>query len=201
MQGKKLVYVDETNKTYRTVRTIEPVKQGDLLYETEAMALSTFDSKRGQYCDYCLKDKKDFLKCSQCNIFHYCDEKCQKNDWQQFHKEECHRFKSLIDEKYNVTNEFILNFRLYLICRQNEEFKKSVLHMKSHQELYSDEKIKEIKEASLKIVSILNDDKSQVDILSEIITKIHINFFTIEKPSYITNCAIGTGSLYFFLII
>lgn len=184
-------YLDATNSEYRTIRAKDPIKKHEKIFEAEALSLTVHDSQRAKYCNFCLKESENLMKCSQCSIFYYCSENCQKQDWLASHKYECEFFKKTSSK--NLPNELILVLRLYDFYKENENFRQTLSKMKSHEKSYSEQTLQEMKETASRIIEILKEEHSKVPLVLEIMLKVKINFFTIEIPSYITNLAIGTG--------
>ncbi|KAJ7634409.1 hypothetical protein FB45DRAFT_908830 [Roridomyces roridus] len=68
-------------------------------------------------CDSCgrressLRGKKQLLSCSGCLVSKYCSKECQKKDWGDNHKSQCHLFEAnrkLSSELLNVANHFVI---------------------------------------------------------------------------------------------
>lgn len=198
MQNPK-IFLDDSNSTYRTMRASLPIKKGELIYQTDLLTHSVWDRLKGKICDSCLNCKGNLLKCAGCSYFYYCNEECQKNDWLSFHKEECKKFQELNQQKYKISNEFVLYFRIFLFFKKNEELRKHYWKVKSHSDFYSEKKLQEFKEIADKIIDVLGESEEMKDILFNEILKIQVNFFTIERPSYITNNSIGIGIIQKFI--
>lgn len=184
-------FLDTSNSEYRTIRAKEPIKKYEKIFEAEAFSLTVHESKRNKYCNYCLNETSNLMKCGQCGIFYYCSENCQKQDWSTFHKYECEPLRK--STSIELKNELILTLRLWDIYKQNESFRESIVKMKSHEKSYSEATKLEMMKMATQIVEILKEDESKIPVILGILSKVKINFFTIEKPSYITNLAIGTG--------
>lgn len=198
MQNPK-IFLDDSNSSYRTIRASKPIKKGELLDQTDLLTHSIWDRLKGKICDSCLNVRTNLLKCAGCSCFYYCNEECQKNDWLSFHKDECKKYQELIQQNFKVNNEFVLYFRIFLFFKKNEELRKRYWNVKSHNDFYSEEKLQEFKLMADKIISVLGESEEMKEILFNEILKIQVNFFTIEKPSYITNNSIGIGmKLYYF---
>lgn len=101
-------------------------------------------SERVKTCDYCKEREKKLLKCSQCGLAYYCDQKCQRNDWKK-HKTVCkpdsaNKLPSIrnVKEKETYTEEEqkIINMGNQLIAQKdkiNEEYDKiTKLMLKYH---------------------------------------------------------------------
>ena len=183
--------LDASNPNYRTIRATQPIAKNELIFETEALALTPYQSQRTHFCGYCFQESQELYKCATCNVLYYCNPDCQKKDWQAYHKQECSGIQALYT--LDLSNELILSLRLYLFYKQNASFRDSILNMKSHEDSYSESEIAAIKESAKKIAEILKEEIDQIPTIFSIILKVKINFFTIEKPSYIMNMSVGTG--------
>ena len=183
--------LDASNPKYRTIRATQTIAKHELIFETEALALTPFKSQRSHFCGFCFLESQELYKCASCGVMYYCGPDCQKKDWQSYHKQECKGLSSLLN--HDLSNELILSLRLYLVYKHNEGFQDSILKMKSHEDSYSEAEMAVIKEMSKKIAEILHEDTAQIPTIFSIICKVRINFFTIEKPSYIMNMSVGTG--------
>lgn len=184
-------YLDTSNSDYRTIRAKEKISRFELIKETEVLSLALLESKRNKFCVNCLKESSELFKCSECSVFYYCNSECQKQDWLHFHKSECLFFRKFPSK--DLCYELILNLRLYIIYRENEVFRAKIIKMKSHESAYTEPMLVCMKDMAKRVIEILGEDPNQIPVLFEVICKIKINFFTIEKPSYITNLAIGIG--------
>ena len=183
--------LDTSNSEYRTIRAEKTILKHELIFETDALATAVFSKDRTHFCFYCLKESNSLSHCAKCSVLHYCSDECQKSDWISFHKHECAFLEKL--SNVELSNELILALRIYLIYKQNETFQSSILKMKSHEKNYSSAVMEEIHNLSKRIIEFLGNDIKEIPTLIEVISKVKINFYTIEKPSYITNLAIGTG--------
>jgi len=183
--------LDASNPKYRTIRAIQKIANHELIFETEAIALTAYVPQRANFCSFCFQESSALSKCASCSLFYYCGPECQKKDWLAYHKIECEGLKKAANIEYS--NELILSLRLYLVYKENAGFQDSILKMKSHEDIYSEAEMAEIKEMSKKISEILNEDPKEIPTIFSIICKAKINFFTIEKPSYVMNMSVGTG--------
>eukprot|EP01083_Nonionella_stella_P038553 104872_1 len=67
------------------------------------------------------KDSKRLQKCSQCKLVVYCNRKCQRKDWKQFHKYHCKNYKimgqkqpqqyKILQNYYRFIQEIVNNIR------------------------------------------------------------------------------------------
>ncbi|CAG8452767.1 14536_t:CDS:10 [Ambispora leptoticha] len=70
------------------------IDKGELILEEEPYAAVVDDNNLDKFCSGCFAKPTRLLRCSACNLLHYCSERCQRSDWKQ-HKEECKTFVRL----------------------------------------------------------------------------------------------------------
>ncbi|CAG8488228.1 4314_t:CDS:10 [Ambispora gerdemannii] len=88
------VYMKETTEKGRGIFATENIKLGESILEEKPYAAVVDDNNLDKFCSGCFAKPAKLLRCSACNLLHYCSEKCQKSDWKQ-HKEECKTFVRL----------------------------------------------------------------------------------------------------------
>ncbi len=60
------------------------------------------------------------MKCSNCKTMFYCNQKCQRNDWNECHRNECYLYKNNYKQYLNRDcDRFLL--RLWLMTNSNKE--------------------------------------------------------------------------------
>lgn len=131
---------------------MEGYKPGDLICHSDPFAFALNDSKRGMNCDYCFRsteepvfDKSSILtdasirpkpkRCSQCQVLYFCNQECQRNAWQSFHKDECNRLK-----KCPLQTASLLIARLYIKLKNGGKYGRSKItdEIGGHQRSFDD---------------------------------------------------------------
>jgi hypothetical protein len=147
--------------------------------------------------------------CANCKLFHYCDRKCQKEDWNSFHKHnECKFYTKVWKRGFIVrplcraTASFWLMLRLYLLIKAKPE----VVNQKylvsdgielSFADLLSDDGKQQQFRMEIDVaVALFREidseflsDKADVNLMTEVFHKIRINSHFI--PHEVVNGAIG----------
>lgn len=65
-------------------------KVGEVILAAKPLVHTLLPQLRGKNCHYCLKNLRQFVRCSVCRYFYYCSKECQTSDWNSYHQHECH---------------------------------------------------------------------------------------------------------------
>jgi len=83
---------------HRKVVANKPLPKGTILLKELPTLTILHKNQWGTRCNQCFFNppsssggtpQKKLLRCSQCKLFYYCCKECQRNDWNNHHKQEC----------------------------------------------------------------------------------------------------------------
>ncbi|CAG2181317.1 unnamed protein product, partial [Oppiella nova] len=95
-------------------------KVGDVVMKCKPFVHSLNASQKAQRCDHCFKINDNLRKCSKCKSMYYCDQKCQRSDWSDGHRHECHLYDNFYDNCLTRDcDRFLL--RLHLMLENNDQ--------------------------------------------------------------------------------
>lgn len=161
--------------------------------ETKSLFHTVLMKHTPKFCEDCLSDKKDLLKCGGCQQIFYCNSECQKSDWVDSHKKTCKIYKMLKLKGFTPTTFFKLLIKIGF-----SDNKERLGLLKDFQDNSSDfdrSKIDFIEETCKMIEVYANIQKLELKISYEDMVKlgckIQINSFTIQQQKTGTEIGIG----------
>ncbi|KAG9285246.1 hypothetical protein G9A89_002142 [Geosiphon pyriformis] len=86
--ARQNIYMRRTEERGRGIFAAELIKPGKLIMEEKPYAAVVDDKNLDKICSCCFNQAKRLMRCSSCNMTHYCSTQCQKEDW-KYHKDEC----------------------------------------------------------------------------------------------------------------
>ncbi|CAG2101921.1 unnamed protein product, partial [Medioppia subpectinata] len=62
---------------------------GSVIMKCKPLVHTLNNKQKSNRCDFCFKTNDNLRKCSKCQSMYYCDQKCQRMDWSECHRQEC----------------------------------------------------------------------------------------------------------------
>ena len=85
---------------HRKVVAKRALQRGEVILRETPTCTVLHAKQWGERCNYCfgksITDK--LLRCSRCKRFWYCSKECQRNDWKEWHKDECQALATVSTE-------------------------------------------------------------------------------------------------------
>lgn len=185
--------LDSSNPNNRLLRASSKIRQYSTVMEAKSLFHTVLMKNSQKFCENCLSNTKNQLKCGGCQQILYCNFECQKSDWVDTHKKTCKIYKMLKLKGFTPTSFFKL--LLKIIFSENKENLKFLEDFKDNLLDFERSKIDFIEETCKMIEVYTNMQKIELKISYEDLVKlgckIQINSFTIQQPVSGTEIGIG----------
>lgn len=175
--------VDQSDPSNRRIVCTKKILPHELILEAQPSFSTVLATKVMSHCSYCFKKIKKPALCGGCVFRGYCDEVCQKLDWQDCHKQECKLVKAMSSNSKKTLNSLTLLILRVLLLKdlKDPNIEHKILLLTSQKEKFPEEKVTFFRETAVVLLKYM-DKPLTVESIEEIVEltcKICLNSFTI----------------------